>query len=94
LFKKVFNTQQFRPLGGGLFELKTKHGTRITFFYDEFARHVIICTQGFDKKAKKIQSNQIKIARSLKTMFTTKRSSGEKIRIIITDDSAEPKRLP
>ncbi|MFZ2657866.1 MAG: type II toxin-antitoxin system RelE/ParE family toxin [Victivallales bacterium] len=89
-----FNTQQFRSLGDGLFELKTKKGTRITFFYDEFARHVVICTQGFDKKTKKVQSNQIKIARSLRAMFTAIRSSGEKIRIIITDDSPEPKRLP
>ena len=43
---------EFKSLGDGLYEGKTKGGARIIFFYDK--NRIVICAYGFEKKSKKL----------------------------------------
>jgi phage-related protein len=46
------NPQHTRPLGGGVFELKTRQGARLIYYYDSSVRRRIIVTHGFLKPSK------------------------------------------
>ena len=42
---------EFNNLGSGLYEIKTRDGARIIFFYDK--NNIVICACGFVKKSNK-----------------------------------------
>ncbi|MFA5107876.1 MAG: type II toxin-antitoxin system RelE/ParE family toxin [Patescibacteria group bacterium] len=74
---------EFNSLGRGLFEMKSRGGTRIVFFYD--AGHLVICTQGFAKKAQKMPRRELDMARARKADYERVRQQGGKFRIIVTE---------
>ncbi len=65
------NKQKFRDVGNDIYEFKAKH-LRICWFYD--AGRMVICTHGFGKGAKKVQSREIKDAgKERKAYFEAKK---------------------
>ena len=66
------NTQKSRPLSGTVFELKTRLGVRIPYFYDE--GRVIICTEML-LKPKKIELSRVvaRAKRDRERYFAAKR---------------------
>jgi hypothetical protein len=50
------NTQKSRPLADGIFELKTRSGVRIPYFYD--AGQIVVCSAAM-KKPKKAELDRV-----------------------------------
>ena len=50
------NTQKSKPLAGGIFELKTRSGVRIPYFYD--ASQIVVCSAAM-KKPKKAELERV-----------------------------------
>ena len=69
-FDHYSNTENFKPLGDGLYEFKiSRPVTRLYAFYDELpdlGRHLIIITSGGDKRR---QSAAIEKARELRATY-------------------------
>lgn len=86
------NQTEFNDLGHGLFEMKTRGGIRIVFFYD--AGHLIICTQGFPKKSRKTPKKELDVARKRKAEYERFKKSGGRFGIHGTALQKEPKRKP
>ena len=88
-----FRKERDRGVGGGMYELKTKGGTGVLFFYDSATRQVIVCTGGFAKGAKKVQAAQIKRGKRVKADYEKALASGRITEIIVTGDK-KPMRIP
>ncbi|MBA4386486.1 MAG: hypothetical protein C0404_00815 [Verrucomicrobia bacterium] len=86
------HNNEFNDLGNGLFEMKTRGGVRVVFFYD--AGHLVICTHGFVKKSKKTPRKELELARMRKAAYEQVREQNGPFRIIVTDDQKEPERKP
>ena len=72
--------------------MKTKTGSRVLFFYDEFSRSVIICTHYFKKDKKKRQSQEIKLGKNAKQNFILSKKR-DSIKIILPENYY-PRRMP
>jgi len=83
---------EFNDLGDDLYEAKTRNGARVFFFYQK--NQIVICTQGFSKQSQKTPKREIATALSKKRMYEQAKISGEKIRVIISDNQEKPRRLP
>ena len=83
---------EFNDFGDGLFEMKSRGGTRIVFFYD--AGRLVICTQGFAKKSQKTPQRELAVARARKADYERVRQHHGHFRIIVTDQQKEPERKP
>ncbi|MBN2783639.1 MAG: type II toxin-antitoxin system RelE/ParE family toxin [Pontiellaceae bacterium] len=88
-----FRKERCRDVGDGLYELKTKTGSRILFFYEEKTRHVIVATGGFAKGSKKVQNQDIKRGKRRKGDYETALRKGDLKKIIVTGKK-EPSRVP
>lgn len=87
-----FDKTKYRELGNGLYEIKTRKGSRVLFFYDEFSRWVIICTHIFKKDKKKKQSKEIELGRKAMSNFALSKKNAS-IKIIV-DGNYNPNRMP
>lgn len=88
-----FRKERYRDVGDGLYEMKTKTGARVLFFYDESTRHVIISTGGFSKGSKKVQNQEIQRGKRRKKDYEKALSSGQLKKIIVTGEK-HPSRIP
>lgn len=68
------NEQKCRTLGNKLFELKTRGGLRIVWFWDE--DKMVICTHGFSKSTRKTPRGQLERALSMKSDYFEAKSKG------------------
>lgn len=85
---------EFKLLGDGIFEAKSRGGGRITFFYDPDIRGVVISTTGFLKKKQKTPTNELSKAKSRKRDYETRKQQNERIQIILSVDQEYPRRMP
>lgn len=83
---------EFNSLGNDLFEMKTKGGSRIVFFYDE--GRLVICTHGFAKKSQKTPKRQLALALARKREYQEHKRRGQSFRILIGTDQDIPERTP
>jgi len=74
--------------------LKTRQGARVLYFHDPIVGGIVVCTCGFAKGAKKVQSNEISVAKSVKSEYERVRAAGEPIRIVVSEGMTEPERRP
>ena len=83
---------EFNNLGSGLFEMKSRGGTRIIFFYDK--GFLVICTHGFAKKSQKTPCRQLELARARKTEYEQHRRQSGCFKLILQKGQQEPERQP
>jgi len=83
---------EFNDLGNGLFEMKSRGGTRIMFFYDK--GWLVICTHGFVKKSQKTPRRQLELARTRKSEYEQHRRQEGHFRLILHERQQEPERKP
>ncbi len=69
----IHNEQLFRHLGNHIYEFKVHHprSARIFCFFD---RHIVICTHGKDKPAKRQLKREIQKAIKMKDCYLKERS--------------------
>jgi phage-related protein len=85
--------EEFNDLGDGLYEAKSKGGTRVVFFYD--GNHLVLCAHGFMKQSQKTPLADIATARQRRTAYLQTKAAGpSNFRIILTSTQQQPKRLP
>jgi phage-related protein len=83
---------EFNDLGDGLYELKTRGGARIIFFYD--AGRLVICTQGFAKKSQKTPKRELEKALERKKAYERFRRAGGRFRLLLRSEQDIPERQP
>jgi len=83
---------EFNDLEQGLFEAKTKGGTRVIFFYDAGA--IVICACGFHKQSRKTPRQVLAVARERKKYYDAARECDEPIRIFKDANQKQPQRVP
>lgn len=83
---------EFNDLGNGLYEMKTKGGTRIVFFYDE--GRLVICTHGFAKKSQRTPKRHLEVARDRKRDYEQHRERKGRFRLLIGSEQDIPERKP
>lgn len=88
-----FRKERCRDVGDGLYEMKTKTGSRVLFFYEQSTRHVIVATGGFSKGSKKVQDQDIKRGKRRKKDYEDALRTGDLKKIIMTGKK-EPSRIP
>jgi phage-related protein len=70
----IFNVRKCRPLGGGLYEFKTRGGARLVWFYDE--QRLIIATHGFWKQGQKTPKQEIDTAQVQRAAYYEAKNAG------------------
>jgi phage-related protein len=85
---------EFRSLGDGLFEAKSRGGARVLFFYDAETRGIVLCVVGILKKKQKMAQQTLAIARQRKKDYETRKERHDRIQILIADGQDSPRRLP
>lgn len=83
---------EFNTLGNGLYEAKTKGGSRVIFFYDK--KQIVICTTGFHKKSAKTPLDVINTAKSRKKAYEDHVAKNKPFQILKTDSQNDPRRMP
>jgi phage-related protein len=83
---------EFNDLGDGLYEAKTRGGSRVAFFYD--GRQIVICALGFGKSSRKTPKRKLKTAKERKTAYFSHKQSGTGFRILLAHGMDEPRRQP
>lgn len=85
--------EEFNDLGDGLFEAKSKGGSRVVFFYDE--NRLVLCAHAFMKQSNRTPLTDIATARQRRTAYLQTKAAGlSNFRILVSPTQKQPRRLP
>ena len=72
--RHITNPDQFKNIGGGLFEFRGFHGARLFCFRD--GRELLLCANGYVKKKNSLNASELETARAWRTEYFAAKENG------------------
>ncbi|OQW97123.1 MAG: hypothetical protein BWK77_02580 [Verrucomicrobia bacterium A1] len=82
----------FRGLGDGLFEARTRGGSRVIFFHRP--RQVVICAVAYPKRSEKAPRTVLRLAADRKREYERTIPLAKNVQVVIGEGQDRPRRMP